>query len=603
MFIGGSFQIAFSQVIEYETKVTIDKDGKKTTKRTILIQVNNKQQNWLSHVELSHDPNQEFSFNYAQILDIEGNTIRKLKKKELITRNELSYQTFYQDDLITEFDLYWNQYPHRVEYSYTIKEEEYIYIVWWTPLLYTNVPTIASSLEIDLPSDYKVNIYSSKNTTFKKSEIKDRKILSWQSPMVKINPNETYSPPTENLIPKVKVVPSNFKYGVAGNLASWSSFGLWLDELNEGTDQLTLQETWTIEKLIDSSTNRNEIIKSIYYYLQDHTTYINVAIDVGGLKSYPASYVCENKYGDCKALTTYMKAMLKTVGIESFYTIIKAGENVTEIDMNLPSQQFNHVILMIPSKQDTIWLENTSSALPFNYLGTFTQNRYALTVNGENSQLIKTPELLPADVLIERGYDFQISKDSAVKVNLNYTLRGEAFENFRFFISENDKKGLNAEVLKHTGIKDFNVNEWSIHNFYRDSSSLHLNVNGMSSSIVREIGSFQVINPLRINLPDFEKPNKRKLDVSISYPINRSDNSVYELQNFEQAEIQVPTGINIESEYGQYHTAFLKEGNKLIVKEKFILFANEISIDKYGDFYQFIESINTSKKKTAILIK
>ena len=600
---GLSFQLTYSQVINDDTKVTIDDDGKKTTEKTILIQINNKDENWLSHVELRHNPNQKFSVNYAYILNNEGNTVRKLKKKDLITRSNLSYQAFYQDDLITEFDLYWNQYPYRIEYSYTIKEKEYLYITFWTPLIIKNATTIKSSLEVNLPSDFRVKIHNPNNLVFKETEVDNRKILSWISHKVNKPQYEIYSPATEKMIPIVKLVPTDFKYGISGKTDSWSSFGLWLDELNNGTDQLTLNEKWTIKKLVNGIDKRNEIIKTIYYYLQDQTKYVNVAIDIGGLKSYPASYVCENKYGDCKALTTYMKAMLKSVGIESFYTIIKAGENNTEIDINLPSQQFNHVILMIPSEKDTIWLENTSSALPFNYLGTLTQNRYALVINGEKSQLVKTPELSINDVLIERSYNFQATNNNEVQIDIDLFLRGKSFENFRYFISDKDEERQSEEINRHHGIKGFKINNWDIIDLHRDSTFLHLNIDGNSSSILRKIGAFQVINPLRIKLPDFENPNERKLDVMINFPINKSDKSVYDLQNFEQKEIQVPKGIRIENKYGTYYADFLKKSNKLFVVEKFTLLANKILLDNYDDLYEFIDSINTYKKKTAILIK
>lgn len=601
--IGSSFQLTYGQILNYETKVTIDDDAKKTTERTILIQINNKDENWLSHVELGHNPNQAFSVNYAYILNKEGNIVRKLRKKEQINRSNLSYQAFYQDDLITEFDLYWNQYPYRIEYSYTIKEKEYLYIALWTPLIFKNATTIKSSLEVNLPFDFSVKFNNSDNLAFEESAVDDRKILTWRSNIVNKPQDEIYSSAPEKLIPVVMLIPAEFKYGVPGKADSWSSFGLWLDELNNGTDQLTLQEKLTIEKLVYGINNRNEIIKTIYYYLQDKTKYVNVAIDVGGLKSYPASYVCENKYGDCKALTTYMKAMLKNAGIESFYTIIKAGENNTEIDIKFPGQQFNHVILMIPSGKDTIWLENTSNALPFNYLGTFTQNRYALVINGEKSKLVKTPELLIDDVLLERNYNFQAKDNNEVQFNLDLILRGNSFENLRQVISEKDEERQNDEVNKHHGIKDFKVDNWDIIDLQRDSTFLHLNIEGMSSSILRKIGGFQVINPLRIELPDFENPDERELDVVINFPINRSDKSIFDLNNFEQKEIQVPEGIRIENKYGTYYADFLKKNNELIVMEKFSLLANKITIDNYDGLYDFIDSINTYKKKTAILIK
>lgn len=594
--------MAFGQIVNYETKVTIADDGKKTTERTVLIQINSKAENWLSQIKLNHNPKQEFKLNYAQILDLKGNIIRKLKKKELVTRNDLSHQAFYQDDLITEFDLYWSKYPYRVKYSYSIEEEEYLYLAWWTPLYNKYVSTIDGSLEVNIPSDYFIRINASEELILKESELEGRKKLRWESTMVKNKSwDEIYSPPME--FPTVKIVPEEFKYGVLGKSKSWSSFGDWLDQLNKGTDQLTLQEKWVVEKRIDGINNRNEIIKSIYYYLQDQTKYVNVAIDVGGLKSYPASYVCENKYGDCKALTTYMKALLKSVGIESFYTIIKAGEKNTEIDSNFPSQQFNHVILMIPSENDTLWLENTSSALPFNYLGTFTQNRLALAINGEKSQLVKTPTLSINDVLLERSFHFQTKDNNDIQIDLGLTLRGKEFEDFRYFISEKDEEKQEAEVGRQNGIKNFKVNSWNILDFHRDSSFLQIRVKGTSPSVIRQIGTFQVINPLRIALPDFEKPNERKQDVSINFPINKSDKSVYNLQMFEQNEIQIPKGIHIKSDYGLYSAEHLIEGNNLKVIEKFTLFTNKVLIEKYKDFYEFIDSINTYKKETAILIK
>ncbi|MBI6121168.1 DUF3857 domain-containing protein [Salegentibacter maritimus] len=602
-FITGLPQTSFGQVINNQTKIYISKNGKKTTKKTILVQVNNKEENWLSHIEMRHNPQQEFSFNYAYLTDVEGERIKKLKKKELTTRNKLSYQAFYQDDLITEFDLYWNQYPYRVEYSYTIEEEEFLYLAWWTPFLYSNVPTLKSSLEINLPANFGFQVESSKNTEFHESEFDNRKILSWKSSALKIPKEEIYSPAREKIIPIVRVIPHHFKYGVEGISSSWSSFGNWLDKLNDGLDELTFSEERKIIKIIDGVSSKKEVIKKLYYHMQDHTKYINVAIDVGGLKSYPASYVCENKYGDCKALTTYMKAMLKSMGIKSLNTIIKAGSSEAEININFPSQQFNHVILMVPLEKDTIWLENTSSALPFNYLGTLTQNRYALAVDGEKSRLIKTPKLLPPDVLRERNYNFQLSKNSETKMELDLKVRGEEFETLRYLISEKEEKLLDKEILKLTGARNIQIRDWSTVDLERDSSFVHIKTFGKSASVIREIGSYKVINPLRIKLPDFEKPSKRELDVVINLPVNRSDKSLYAFELLEAERIQIPEDISIESKYGLYNTHYSKEKNKVIVEENFTLLSSKIPVEEYGDFYRFLQSIVNHKKNSAILIK
>jgi len=78
---------------------------------------------------------------------------------------------------------------------------------------------------------------------------------------------------------------------------------------------------------------------------------------------------------------------------------------------------------------------------------------------------------------------------------------------------------------------------------------------------------------------------------------------VYDLVDFEQSKIQVPDDIKIENAFGSYNVSNSINDGELIVVEKFTLFANKISIEKYRDFYEFIESIDTYKRKTRILIK
>ena len=595
---------AIGQVLNYQTVITIDQNGKKITEKRILIQINSKAENKLSHIEIHHDPKQNFKFKFARIIDVSANVVKKIKKKDLATRNDLSYGAFYQDDLITEFDLYWNDYPYQVEYAYSIEEEEYFSLANWTPILFINVPTVKSRLEIHTPLDYKVRFDQSEYFEFFETIVDNEKIYSWEMTNARSANNEIHSLNIMESIPMVRAMPLNFRYGVDGNSDSWSSFGRWLNDLNEGMDLLPVSEKKFVENLVGNISDETAIVKKIYNYLQDQTRYLNVAIDVGGLKTYPASYVCENKYGDCKALTNYMRSMLNSVGIKSYYTVVNAGKNQSRINTAFPSQQFNHVILMIPLTNDTIWLENTSNVLPFDYLGTFTQNRYALVVDEVNSQLIKTPKLSTSDVLVKRDFICNNGNGNTVDWNskILLDLRGDKFESF-ISCMKNENEATQIEmVLENVNLKGFDIENWNT-DFHRDSCNIKIEAEGKFNSPIRKIGKLEVIKPLKILLPSFEKPSERKLDLRINYPIHQLDKSIYQFEQLLKDKIQLPEAVEIKNSYGRYSTTYEVENNKLIAMEQFVLFANEISINEYPKFHEFIQSIINHKKSSAIIIQ
>jgi len=66
-----------------------------------------------------------------------------------------------------------------------------------------------------------------------------------------------------------------------------------------------------VHELTDNLKDVRQKVYVLYDFLQKNTHYINVSLGIGGWQPFPADYVAIKRYGDCKALSNYMVALLK----------------------------------------------------------------------------------------------------------------------------------------------------------------------------------------------------------------------------------------------------------------------------------------------------
>jgi hypothetical protein len=599
--VSAAFGQSGNEVIEYKTLIKAE-PGKLTVEKFCLIQINNKQSDWVSAIEIPYQTGDKLDILEASIIDRNGKVVRTLKKKEIISRSAISQGTFFEDSYISEFNLKWHEYPYRVKYSYRKVMDQFLHVADWYPVLYLNVPTRNASLEVQLPLNYKVNMRFPDAFTFSADTLENSCTLRWQISDVVPVAAETFAPPVQESVPHVKVVPEEFNYHLKGSFKSWDSYGTWLSKMNEGLDVLPQSEQFVVERLVSGVTDKKEIIKILYHHLQDYTRYINVSIDVGGLKPYPASYVCTNKYGDCKALTIYMKALLKQVGIESFYTIIYADANPVKLASQFPSHQFNHVVLCVPLEGDTLWLENTVSHIPYNYLGTFTQNRYALAVAGTGSRLVKTPSLMLEDVLEKTTYTYTLNQDGEGTVNIAADLKGAEFEKLKYLQHEYSEKDQQQVIEKIINITYAELLSWKMNQKDRDLPMLQLQMALKVNSQVRKLGKSLVVQPTALVLPRLESTSSRAAPLRINYPHNELDSIIYVLPFAGQYKTKLPQDVSIESKFGRYQEHYQEAGGQIRVRRSFQLFAGDYPKEEYPLFYAFIESVKDSQKKSAIVL-
>jgi len=587
-----------AELTNQETNIVVRND-KLYKALSFEILINNRAGDKYTEVSIPYSKMNKVSKIEAFIKDNDGIVIKKLKNSDITVRSFIADFSLYEDNFVKEFTLKHNIYPYTLCYSYQTVEEEFLYLDHWLPVIDSDVPTKKAILTIEVPDEFKIAYNSRLVDSFKSDTAGTGIKYCWKASYKHLIEPEIFSPLMSDFFPNVFVVPEKFNYEQSGSFGSWASYGNWQYRMIEGLTELPPGEKAKISSLINGITDEKEKIKILYHYLQDATRYINITIETGGLKPYPASYVAENKYGDCKALTNYFRAVLQYIGIQSNYTKVLAGDQIKEIDKNLPSQQFNHVILYVPLATDTLWLDCTSDG-PFNKPGTFTQNRDAFIIDKEQSNFSHTPALLKEDVLETRKIRITPGENNVGLANFRNTYRGDTFETL-FFVSRRVSESKKLQIIRNNFIETgFELSEFSLLPSARDSSEISLIYSATSTNLFKKYGNEILIRNIPFSIPPFKEPKYRYLPVKLDYPIFKTDTLEYE----------IPAGYTltgtltdeyISTEFGEYELKFHPTGSKMIIVKHFVLNAGIYPQDKYKSFYDFVHKVYGIENNTYIV--
>ncbi|GAB3665982.1 hypothetical protein GCM10028791_41790 [Echinicola sediminis] len=321
---------------------------------------------------------------------VSGKTIEKLKLKNLNDVSLIADYSVFEDNRLKYFELYSGKFPVELEYEYTTKTSGNMSFPAWRPEGKDGQLVKNAELTLIYPESMGVRYHLSNIDQEAKVVKEEGKVKAhWRlSNLLAMGEGERH----KDSVAMIKIAPKSFSMeGYHSNLETWDGLGRWIHKVNLDRELLPASAKQKVAELIDGTENDLEKIKILYQYMQDNYRYVSIQLGIGGLRPMAAAEVFDLKYGDCKALSMFMHAMLKEAGIKSNYTLVRAGSDEDDIDVDFPSNQFNHVILQVPFEADTVWLECTSSTLPAGFLGDFTMDRHVLVVDEGGGKLMKTP--------------------------------------------------------------------------------------------------------------------------------------------------------------------------------------------------------------------
>ncbi len=574
------------------------KNNKLTQLDTVVLKVNARQGEQYTDVKIPFNANKKISELKVWLEDAEGKLLRVISKDEIAEQSLVAGSVLYRDDLLKTFKVKHNTYPYRVCYTYKYTILQFIDWASWSPCVFPNMPTLDARLDIRFPKGIPFQKYTRKVQCLQIDSTHDTYRYIYHGNYEPFAAQELFAESITNQVPIVFMAPIQFKYGVEGSQASWKTLGEWIFQLNKGTNDLPASERQITLQLIKGVTDSVEIVKRLYHYMQDHTRYINVFVGIGGIKSYPASYVTQNRYGDCKALTYYLKALLENVGISSNVVVLYGDAQPNHLEEDFVHSQFTLMLLAVPLSKDTLWLENTSNTHPFAYVGVYIQNRKALWVDHDNSHIVQMPTLREKDLAVHREVDVIINEKAETGLILDFVLGGIGLG----LNGRSSKDAVNRYISTALGVDQLELLNWNIPSVSRDTAKTLLHAQLKAQGFVKKLQDDMYFNAFAIANLAFETPSLRSTAMYLPFPLYMEDSVTYHLPETHSPKA-LPESVNISSKYGSYSFSCKQDSNKVIVSKKLLLYGQFRSLDTYKDFYTFYQGIKDAERKILFVLK
>lgn len=536
----------------------------------------------------------------AIIYDANGKEVDKFKEKDFIDQTATGEGTLYSDSRVKFLKYTTIKYPYTVVLNKNYTTSDTAFMPRWYFLDGYRVSTEQSEFTLNLPLDMEYRHKENNFDSFKIEGTANKGGLNFIGSNLLALESEDFDPEFRDFTPNIQLALEDFHLkGVDGSAATWKEFGSWvynslLKERGE-LNPLTIQK---IRALVKDINDPKEKIKKIYQFVQDNTRYISVQMGIGGWMPISAEEVDRVKYGDCKGLTNYTMALLKAVGIKSYYTIVSADTNMRSLDFDFPSLQGNHAFLNVPLDDEEIWLECTSQIVPVDYLGTFTDDRYVLKVGPNGGDLVKSRQYLPeqskqqtvAELTIgENRIDAQIKITSTgIQYDQKYRLANVSKNNLEKHYKEYWDYVNGINILTHEMVNDKNQ--------IMTIEKIGLNTSGYLS----KAGERLLFAPNMFNrnayVPKKDANRIRSIvikrgyldedDFTIDFPVN------YELESSLKS-------VEIINDFGEYTVSLqrisdnqIRYSRRLLIKPG--VFPN-IAYEEYRNFRKTISRVDASK--------
>lgn len=502
----------------------------------------------------------------------------------------------------------------------TITEERSVFSQFlWS--FQDNNPTLLSRVTLTMPQGWRAE-----SVTFNRDKLEPAvsgTSYTWELRDLPFIESEPARPELSKLAPSlaVNIFPPTGKATMLKPFATWKDVSRYNSELSDPQAAFTETMAAKARELTAGAKTEYERIQAIGRYAQN-VNYISIQTGLGrggGYRPHTAADVFAKNYGDCKDKANLMRALLKSLGIESYPVAIYSGDpNFVRQEWPSP-QQFNHCIIAVKVSDATeaativkhpqlgrlLIFDPTDDDTPVGDLPDHEQGSFALIVAGEAGDLLKMPVTPPEANRLERIVEAELTAEGALTAKVSEHSFGQAAVEERRSFKRAARPQYNsfierwitatapsAKVLKVEPADNARNGQFALDVEFQSPAYAQSHRGKLlvfKPAIVSRRSSLFLTAPTRKH-PVVLEANVYNETVKIKLPAG-----------FEVDEL--PDAAELNHPFGNYAVTYEVKDGHLIFKRTLILKAATIPVEQYAALRGFFERIRAAEQAPVVLAK
>jgi hypothetical protein len=409
--------------------------------------------------------------------------------------------------------------------------------------------------------------------------------------------------------------------GKDAGFRNWREFGAWYQNLVQGRRDASPQIKQKVAELTASLPSVTAKIQALANFVQNDIRYVAVELGIGGYQPHPAAEVFSHAYGDCKDKVTLLSAMLKEIGVDSYYVIINTQRGSVTASTP-PNFEFNHAILAIalpagadsqllarlthPTLGNILFFDPTDFLTPFGRLSGPLQANYGVLITPGGGELVELPQLPTAANSLDRTAKMTLDDKG--------TLRGEVHEVWVGDPAAAQRYALRSVKLDTDQIKpvesvvaasltNFQVLKASVRNLHDVDRPFEWNYSIEAGEYAKASGDLLLLRPRLLGvkaIPLLEMAEPRHNAIEFEAP--ERDTDVFEFVLPEGYVVdELPAPVHVDTSFGSYESRTEMVGQVMRYTRTFEIRSLSLPAAEAEELKQFYRIIARDERNAAVL--